>query len=894
MRKTTTIFLLLLFSLSVIAQKTTLKTTVLDESMHRQKAFGHSSNVFKSAKSMTVSVELLNKYLAGTTMDLRFSLTLETPDLEYADYFELTFPEGITPISGTDPIATPTELQGGQIPCDLNPIDGQTISWGDNNNAYGGIEPGIHEFTVKVQIDDTVSVDYELDYNISGDEYGAAPHEYSGKILLMKLPDVPDLTIMPTGFVNEYYSVPFEQVSFTVQAMVVNKGNTLTEATKASASSANGFSSEKNITLPLSAESSEVINFGGYQLKDNPRDVFTFKANASNDFNETNSTGEAIIGFNDTALIRDNGDIAGYFGVSSTAANGVLANLFTLNLKDTLNSVTFYLGSPTNEDKLKAVVYLFDEENGPTYQLAVSNELQVYGGEKEYTAFFGENGVVLEPGKYLIGIKEDINVSSLAYTTTPYIEGSSYVYMDHEWSDLGEMGYPLTFYIRPGFGTKVPAFDIELLSVDIPEFNIKNTDIPVSIKVANNSIEELDDLTIGYIIDDNEPVVETLDPKLTGQSIKDITLSSEINLPVSKEYQLKVYISDMNGGVDTYPDNDTLTLNISAQDYAPNKRVLGEEATGTWCGWCVRGHVYMDSMALKYPDTWIGVAVHNNDPMVVAEYDQGIGNYIAGYPSGLVNRAGEYDPSEFEMAYLEQIKTISPVDLSVENCKLDENTGEISVELSADFLANVRNARFNAIVIEHEVTGTSAGFNQANYYASGDYGPMAGYENMDNPVLAKDMVYKHVASAIAAGWDGAENSLPELAETGNTETYTFTIPMNKEWSLDNIDVVGIIFNGDGTVLNATKSKVTVGINDISLNRKFKAYPNPFNQQITITNTAQVKRISLFNILGEQVETKMKFGNENIVVSSHHLPEGVYFIQITDNENKPHTLKVVKK
>ena len=53
-------------------------------------------------------------------------------------------------------------------------------------------------------------------------------------------------------------------------------------------------------------------------------------------------------------------------------------------------------------------------------------------------------------------------------------------------------------------------------------------------------------------------------------------------------------------------------------------RVVGEEATGTWCGWCPRGAVALNWMDHDYEGYWQGIAVHNGDPMSDADYDNGL------------------------------------------------------------------------------------------------------------------------------------------------------------------------------------------------------------------------------------------------------------------------------
>ena len=60
-------------------------------------------------------------------------------------------------------------------------------------------------------------------------------------------------------------------------------------------------------------------------------------------------------------------------------------------------------------------------------------------------------------------------------------------------------------------------------------------------------------------------------------------------------------------------NDDTLSISVTGTYAAPGKIVVGEEGTGTWCGWCPRGSVAMNWMDEKYYGYWQGIAVHNND-----------------------------------------------------------------------------------------------------------------------------------------------------------------------------------------------------------------------------------------------------------------------------------------
>lgn len=122
------------------------------------------------------------QYTAGTTMDLEFTLDLTNADQEYCDLLTLTFPAGITPNSSpNNPFASDAADPGPDGPEALNPIVGQVISWGNNDNNWGGIVSGAsYNFTVNVTIGAGVTGNQIATADISGDGFGASPGDLNG------------------------------------------------------------------------------------------------------------------------------------------------------------------------------------------------------------------------------------------------------------------------------------------------------------------------------------------------------------------------------------------------------------------------------------------------------------------------------------------------------------------------------------------------------------------------------------------------------------------------------------------------------------------------------------------------------------------------------------------
>ncbi len=135
------------------------------------------------AKAVEGALEAANGYEAGTTLDIPFVLDLTNEDGEYADSISITFPTGFTinDVSNNEVFFADDE----DLDEDFNGIDGQTISWGDNDNDFGGVPaPGVYNFSVNVTVDGTVSGDQTGDFFISGDAFGAAPADLSGNFTI--------------------------------------------------------------------------------------------------------------------------------------------------------------------------------------------------------------------------------------------------------------------------------------------------------------------------------------------------------------------------------------------------------------------------------------------------------------------------------------------------------------------------------------------------------------------------------------------------------------------------------------------------------------------------------------------------------------------------------------
>lgn len=287
---------------------------------------------------------------------------------------------------------------------------------------------------------------------------------------------------------------------------------------------------------------------------------------------------------------------------------------------------------------------------------------------------------------------------------------------------------------------------------------------------------------------------------------------------IAGENNATATISNVNGNPsDDDPNDDSKSLLLDPVVPATGKLVVGEEGTGTWCGWCPRGAVGLMNMDAKYRDFWQGIAVHNGDIMTNSTYDAGLGTLMAGYPSAVVDRGGEIDPSGFENDFLERI-VIPPVAFMSVGATYNDSTRELTASITADFQQCVSgDYKVACILVEDSVTGTTSDYNQSNYYSyQANNMALVGANGFDwqaatNPVPAALMQYDHVGRAISPSFDGLSGAYPDsLSGLGYSHTHTFLFNLDPSWDENQIHIIGIILDPSGQIDNAGRASIAEG------------------------------------------------------------------------------------
>lgn len=345
--------------------------------------------------------------------------------------------------------------------------------------------------------------------------------------------------------------------------------------------------------------------------------------------------------------------------------------------------------------------------------------------------------------------------------------------------------------------SKVAAGELEINGIARSERDtpITSFDVVYSLDGLDSDVATFDNLNIGF----NESY-EFAHTQLANIAVGD------------HDFELRV--QNINGeGDDDDPNNNSLTAQVLCVNEIFQKNVVYEEGTGTWCGWCPRGLVGLNTMAHNYTDgTWIGIGVHNGDPMTVAEYDSGIGTFIGGYPSGVMNRENVYDPglSTLEPAFLMARQDIPLAKIEVTAKTWDAGTGEMVVEATSNFAMDLTGTSYNVamVIVESGLTGTSSQWNQANNYSGGGNGDLIDWDgtnwaNLSNPVPAADMVYQHVGRVLVGGWNGISGAIPTDVTYGTPYTYEFTHTLDASFNPAEVNLVVMLIDATtGIIANA--------------------------------------------------------------------------------------------
>lgn len=429
--------------------------------------------------------------------------------------------------------------------------------------------------------------------------------------------------------------------------------------------------------------------------------------------------------------------------------------------------------------------------------------------------------------------------------------------------------------------------DAKLSSASIDKYIAINSQNDISYNIKNNGSSVISSVELNW--NDGTDHIATATTNIApGQTAK-VTHPTKVSYNTITSKTINLNITKVNNAADPTIADNTGVVNTTVASQIVPKKVVFEEGTGTWCGWCPRGAVALEKVNVEYPNDQISIAVHggsSSEPMQVPGYVAGAG--YGGFPGLNIDRelkGEDPNPATINSFVISRKDLPTPVKLSgTFSITGDQLTANVN---SKFYMNNTGNYKLAVIVLEDNVKGTTSAYNQSNYYAGGGNGPMGGYENLPSTVPASQMVYNHVARALLGGYAGQANSVPSTITDGLSVDYNFNYTIPATYKNDKLSAVVLLLDSsNGMIMNAAKlTNTALAVNNVKGNSaNIAIYPNPaksyFNLKLPVDGTYNV---TIFDMSGKMVKN---FGSLQSSSKALNLPinltAGKYFVNISQD------------
>lgn len=173
--------------------------------------------------------------------------------------------------------------------------------------------------------------------------------------------------------------------------------------------------------------------------------------------------------------------------------------------------------------------------------------------------------------------------------------------------------------------------------------------------------------------------------------------TGEIAVEVPAIDQLGTYTGTLTitklNGLDNGDSAASATSSVRVMEEVPVLRVVEEEYTGTWCGWCPRGWMGMEILNEEFPDNYVALSYHNGDVM---QFTDVYPTEVTGFPHAVLNRKMEVDPyfgtsSGTPMGIAQDVKKLLqneiPANIKVE-ATLSDDCSKIDATATVTFLGD--------------------------------------------------------------------------------------------------------------------------------------------------------------------------------------------------------------
>lgn len=429
------------------------------------------------------------------------------------------------------------------------------------------------------------------------------------------------------------------------------------------------------------------------------------------------------------------------------------------------------------------------------------------------------------------------------------------------------------------------------LVVNSDRYIFEHKDLTVRGYVEACSDEVITDVTVKCI--SNETEVEKTYSSLAlvkGDKLEfELPNALQVDYGQTLDYQV---IAVVNNAVTTDPAKCQATALM--QKF--HKNIVVEEATGMWCTYCPAGIVAMEELEKRYPDTFIGLALHYNDQLAVDDYVMDL-SFPDGFPTGWINRRYYTSPmvqiqedgatrytmldGGFETYYLEEMSLPAVAEIDVVAKQEGKAYRVMSTlcfamdDVDADY-------RIAYAIIENDVTGN--GYYQVNGYSGQDV-DMGGFEDL--PATIYDIEFQHVVRAIYDDYQGVAGSVPTEISGGEKYTHEYLVELpSTVGDAKNVEVVAMLIDmKTDAIINADKVDLLSGIEAVGVDglaMQCDAVDGMVRVKV-IGDVAYDSQVAMYDVHGRLIDVKKIVDNRAELGSN--CSSGVYVIVLTDGDRQ---------
>ena len=222
------------------------------------------------------------------------------------------------------------------------------------------------------------------------------------------------------------------------------------------------------------------------------------------------------------------------------------------------------------------------------------------------------------------------------------------------------------------------------------------------------------------------------------------------------------------------------------------QKVLVEDYTGTWCGWCPILSYALEQAEDQSDDVY-GVALHNNadnlDPMVAFDYEEVLSDIynVTGYPDGRINRTAVWDQSIIQLLNSRGVNATLGLGLET-----SLSGTSINIDIKIGYVSASTNMKLVMYLLEDGKI-----FPQRNYSNTDSTSP---WYQLGDPI--PDFMHNNILRKVFT--DVLGDVIPDGTVGGEyKQAFAVEMPLNVE---DNtkLEVIAFVVDSEGKAINAMR------------------------------------------------------------------------------------------